>query len=399
MISLSSQPRLLIILLIVILSGCAETKSTDGYEITGTIEGLKDGQVKLMRGNKDRTSTTIDSAEVKDGKFALKGKVESPQIMSLNFEPGTWSMSLFMENSPITIKADTTGSNHYDYTAYGSGKGAILKNYTITGSRNQDLFMQYENDPALKIYEPEFAKLQEEYQAANDDKEKANAVKDRMDSLRTILTGIQKKWIDSFITKNPSAPAGAHLLSNYYMFNEDMPLQDMEAMMGKFTGEAKSTVYYKNLTEDLEQRKSLLPGNVAPDFTLLKPDSTSFTLSSLRGKYVLLDFWASWCVPCRKAIPHWKEVYKQYHDKGFEILGVTNDSRWSDWHKALEEEKMPWLQVADEFPVKNMPSRVGTMYMTPYLPTYILLDKDGKILLHNASKEQIDQKLKEVLAS
>lgn len=169
--------------------------------------------------------------------------------------------------------------------------------------------------------------------------------------------------------------------------------------MAKFTGQAKSTVYFSNLTDDLQKRKALQPGNVAPDFTLLKPDSSSFTLSSLHGKYVLLDFWASWCVPCRKAIPHWKEVYKKYHPKGFEIVGVTNDIRWSDWFKALDEEKMPWLQVADEFPVKNMPSRVGTMYMTPYLPTYILLDKEGKILLHNASKEQIDQKLKEVFAS
>ncbi|MBO9634314.1 MAG: AhpC/TSA family protein, partial [Chitinophagaceae bacterium] len=98
-------------------------------------------------------------------------------------------------------------------------------------------------------------------------------------------------------------------------------------------------------------------------------------------------------------IPHWKEVYKKYHDKGFEIVGVTDDSRWKDWFKALEVEKMPWIQVADEFPEKFMPSRVGRLYMAPYLPCYVLLDKEGKILLHNASKEQIDEKLKELLGS
>lgn len=94
--------------------------------------------------------------------------------------------------------------------------------------------------------------------------------------------------------------------------------------------------------------------------------------------------------------PHWKELYAKYQPKGFEILGVTNDSRWKDWFKAFDEEKMPWPQVADEFPVMNMPSRVGTLYMAPYLPCYILLDKEGKIILHNPSKEEIDKKLKEL---
>src|SRR5690606_30851036 len=129
----------------------------------------------------------------------------------------------------------------------------------------------------------------------------------------------------------------------------------------------------------------------------LKRDSTSFTLSSTRGQYVLIDFWASWCAPCRASIPHWKELYAQYHDKGFEIVAVTNDSRWSDWFKALDEEKMPWIQVADEFPVKGMPARIGTLYLTPHLPSYVLLDKEGKVIYHLGSKEEITAKIKELL--
>ncbi len=100
----------------------------------------------------------------------------------------------------------------------------------------------------------------------------------------------------------------------------------------------------------MDKKRSLQPGQLAPDFTLLKPDSSTFKLSSLRGKYVLLDFWASWCVPCRKAIPHWKELYAKYQPKGFEILGITNDSRWKDWFKALEEEKCHGCRWQDEFP-------------------------------------------------
>jgi thiol-disulfide isomerase/thioredoxin len=189
------------------------------------------------------------------------------------------------------------------------------------------------------------------------------------------------------------------MLSNYYMYNEDLPLSEMEAMVSRFSGPATSTIYFKNLSDAVAKRKALQPGHTAPDFTLLKRDSSNFTLSSLRGKYVLLDFWASWCVPCRKAIPHWKDVYQKYQPKGLEIVSITNDSRWSDWFKAMDDEQMPWLQVADEFPVNNMPARVAELYMIPYLPTYILLDEQGKIVLHNGTEEQIGEKLKKIFGS
>ena len=107
----------------------------------------------------------------------------------------------------------------------------------------------------------------------------------------------------------------------------------------------------------------------------------------------MLDFWASWCVPCREAIPHWKSVYAQYHTKGFDIISITDDSKWKDWIKAMDQEKMPWLQIADEFPFKNMPARVGDLYMTTFIPFYVLLDKDGIILSYTGSEKEIDSQL------
>src|SRR5690606_13098994 len=151
-------------------------------------------------------------------------------------------------------------------------------------------------------------------------------------------------------------------------------LDSLKATLALFQGDAKASPYFDSVNKELGLRMAVSPGQVAPDFTALKTDSSEFKLSSTRGQYVLIDFWASWCAPCRASIPHWKEVYAQYHDKGFEIVGVTNDSRWEDWFKALEEEKMPWIQVADDFPIKNMPARIATQYVIPYLPTYVLLD-------------------------
>jgi thiol-disulfide isomerase/thioredoxin len=129
----------------------------------------------------------------------------------------------------------------------------------------------------------------------------------------------------------------------------------------------------------------------------MRRDSSKLTLSSTRGKYVMIDFWASWCVPCRAAIPRWKEVYQQYHDKGFDIIGLSSDNDWARWIKAMDVEKMPWDQVCDEFPVKNMPSRVGNLFNIRTIPHYFLLDKDGKILVNSASEEKIKEKLKELL--
>lgn len=389
-------------LIILLMTGCGQNQNTDGYTINGTIKGIDSGFVKLMKYNQtDRTSTTVDSVKFSGGKFELKGKLESPEMMSLKIEPGNWSIPVFMENSTITVDADTTGSEHFDWTAYGGSIGAQLKSFTVTGSKNQDELNQYDNASSLKVFEPTFKTLRAAYDSANTNKNKdeVNRIKDEMDSVRGLLNALQIKWIDSFVTANPSSAAGTYLLNQYYMFKEDYPLKDMQALMAKFTGAAKSTVYFDILKKAADKREALQPGNAAPDFTALKRDSSKFTLSSLKGQYVMLDFWASWCVPCRKAIPHWKEVYAKYHDKGFEILSVTNDSRWNDWFKAMDVEKMPWVQVADDFPVKNMPARIAELYMIPYLPTYVLLDKDGKIILHNGSEEQIDEKLKEIFGS
>ena len=380
-------------------ASCGETKQSQGYSIEGHIKGVDTGLVKLTSyDDETRTSKVLDSVPLTNGAFHMEGTIPSPELVSITIGEGNWGLSFFLENSSITIKADTTGAEHYDYVAYGGAKGAMLKDFTITGSANHDQYMAFQSNAGLKQYEALQSELGKAYQNAPN-KEEGYKIKQQLDSIGDLSMAVRKKIIDSFAVASPTTAASVYLLFDYYRFNGAMTAADLESAISKFSGPAQSTVYFKSLSKDLERKKALLPGKLAPDFTLLKRDSSQFTLSSLRGKYVMLDFWASWCVPCRKAIPHWKEAYAKYQPKGFEIVGITNDSRWSDWFKALDEEKMPWLQVADEFPQKLMPSRVGTLYMTPYLPCYILLDKEGKIILHNPSKEELDAKLEELMGA
>lgn len=386
------------------MAACKSGKqnSDQGYALKGSLKGIDSGLIKLTTQNEDdRTSKTIDSGAIKNGSFELKGKIGTPQMVNVSITPGNWGFSIFLEDTVLRITADTAGSQYYDYTAYGSDKGAQIKKITETGSRNFDDWKQYQGDPGQKQYEPVFADLYKkvEEEAAKNNLDQEYKYRDQADSVRRLLQAWQKHKIEEYVMQNPSAVAGVYMFDQLYTFSQDMPVKDMEDMLGKYQGEAKASVYYKRLAGELAKKKAVEPGAVAPDFTLLKRDSTPFTLSSGRGKYMMIDFWASWCHPCRQAIPHWKDVYQKYHDKGFDMVSVSDDSRWSDWKRAMDQEKMPWTQVCDEFPVKNMPARVGSLYMTTYIPFYVLLDKDGKILVYSGKEEDIDNKLKEIFGS
>jgi len=370
-----------------------------GYTLNGTVHGIKSGKIYLSRYNEeDRSTTNIDSADVANGLFVFKGKLTNAEMLGLLIKPGNWSANLFLENTTVNISIDTIGADHYDYTKYGQGKGARLKKVIVKGSTSQDQFDALENNPALAAIKSEREALGKQF-TAEKSADKKELIKADISKLSEQINAAQLKQIQQFIDQYPSAVSAVYSFSNYYRFNTTMPVATLKAILDQFKGAAKTSNYYKALAKQLKDREALLPGNMAPDFTLLKRDSTKVSLSDLRGKYVMIDFWASWCKPCREAIPHWKQVYAQYHSKGFEILSVSDDSKWNDWIKAMDVEQMPWLQVIDEFPKKMMPARVGSLYQVHFIPFYVLLDKEGKIVVYSDDEKLIDEKLSALLGS
>jgi peroxiredoxin len=135
-------------------------------------------------------------------------------------------------------------------------------------------------------------------------------------------------------------------------------------------------------------------GNIAPDFTLKTPDDKSVSLTSLRGKVVLIDFWAAWCRPCRMENPNVVKAYQTYRAKGFDILGVSLDEDKEKWMKAIAQDKLTWTQVSD---LKGWESDVARLYGVNGIPMNFLLDKDGKIIAKNLRGTQLEQTLDKVL--
>lgn len=146
----------------------------------------------------------------------------------------------------------------------------------------------------------------------------------------------------------------------------------------------------------LERGKRLMNGSPAPEFSQMTPDSTQLNVKELRGKYVLLDFWASWCGPCRRENPNVVRMYDKYKDKGFEILGISLDQSRENWLKAIEADKLTWKHVSD---LKGWSNEVGRLYEVTSIPKTFLLDPQGRIIARDLRGASLEQKLAELLGS
>ncbi|SMD02878.1 TlpA disulfide reductase family protein [Pedobacter nyackensis] len=146
-----------------------------------------------------------------------------------------------------------------------------------------------------------------------------------------------------------------------------------------------------DLLADIAQTKKIANGMPAPEFAYSDLNGKKWGPKDFKGKYLIIDFWASWCGPCRQEIPHLKEVYKKYKDKGLDILAVSIDAKVNDWKKALNEEKMPWTQAHAP---ESKP--VMSSYLFSGIPYLVLVDKEGRIIEKNLRGESLDEKLKEI---
>ena len=367
-------------------------QANNEYNVQGTIKGLQDGMIYLNQNDVvSRTSTVLDSTSIKDGEFIFTGSIEHPDQVTL--VSGGKYIRFFLENKDIEIVADAT----IPVEKYDGIKA------TITGSASNDLYEEQQATEKAIMEQKEYAELSElesEYQKAQleRNREESNKLYDALKKYDDLTNKRSKELLNSkmeFINSHPNSPVTPEVLG--FMFSERfLTMDQMDEIMGKLAGDAKYTSMYRYFDDEYRAIKRTSPGVIAPDFTLKTPDGNEFSLSQTKGKYVLLDFWASWCKPCRASYPHLKEVYKKYKDKGFEVVAISTDSDHDAWKKAIKEDKTTWIHIVDTFNRPGFPSDIGTLYAVPFLPTTYLLDPNGKILAKNLHADELDAKMKDI---
>ena len=338
------------------------------FTISGKIDGAKPGKVELQAREAGKMVTKYSTAIAEDGTFTLKGKVAEPDMYTLRISDIRGAIGLFLDNSDVVI----------------NGKADALMNAEIKGSKTHDDYTKYtalmkvQNDKIRPLY----TAMGEADKAGNEaDKKKVEAQIDE-------LTAANNKEKIDMIKSLGSSPVAAYI-TNSISYNIENPA-DMEAILAGFGTELADNKYVKTLKEGLVKMKATAIGVVAPDFTQNDPNGKPVKLSDFRGKYVLVDFWASWCGPCRKENPNVVKAYNKYKNKGFTVLGVSLDREKDPWLKAIEDDKLTWTHVSD---IKYWENEVAKQYGVRAIPANVLLDKNGKIVGKNLRGEKLEAAL------
>ena len=376
---------------------CACSPKEPGFIIKGQV-GNVNGEAVLSYGLPDGTPVEM-TAPVKNGAFTFKGSVPDVVNGVLKVTPDGGQpaqASLYVENAPLTVAINP--EKVVDYGQYG---GLVYTDCKTTGGPNNDFSLAVKEAEDAIGQQPEFKDLAAAYNAIQEIgyadmalyQQKTADFQEKFGDQQGAYFDAVQEAMKKVIDQNTDVEASAYMYRHY---NSDLPFEELEAGFNRYSEKVRNSFLAKDLCEELAARRATIPGAEAPDFTLNDPQGNPVTLSSLRGQYVIVDFWASWCKPCRAGMPAMKELYAKYHKKGLEIIGVSDDNDHDKWRQAIEQDQTPWIHVVDEFPEENKPARVISSYGVHYIPSYFLLDKEGKVI-GKMEHEELETKLAELL--
>lgn len=378
--------RLVLAISILLLQACSPGDSNK-FSVNGKASGLEGANIILLHSVKPGKVDTLGQAIVKDGQFHFSGELQSPIFARLIITSPQYYSSFWLPPSDVEIDLDTARVDE------GMAKSLIP---VVKGSSEQEVY-----DSFLKQSELIYRDLKNESKLLKEttDPEEKKKITEKIDTLRDELTEKSNEMILEFVKKNNSSVVSAYLMARI-LNDQYHKVETLQSVMDNFTSEVKKSPYYLDNKDELDLLLQIQPGKPAPDFSLPDMQGNEFKFSSLKGKVVLIDFWASWCKPCIASIPTMKKIYDEYKEKGFEILGLSNDSKKDAWLKSIEANTIPWINVVDRFPQPPAPfgpAEIATLYGISYLPTTILVDREGIIIAKNLHEKELVEKLKEVL--
>lgn len=344
--------------LLIVIALCTSC-TADGYRIKGAVEGALEGDVIYLSTVEDGTFVNLDSTTIQNGVFTFEGKQDKAV------------------NRYIRTKNKVGNTNRRLYTDFFLENGEIQVSITAmggetSGTPNNDAYQASRNE--MYELQQKLASLPKEEQMKEFDK---------------VFTGVMKRAATEYI----KMPVGVHFLKEAYHFMNTDELAELLIQIPEDLSNDPAVIRMKDL---VDRKKKCAVGQSFIDFEMIDPESKSIRLSDYagKGKIILMDFWASWCGPCCKAIPDLIQLYDQYKDKGFEIIGISLDQDLKVWKGAIERLNIPWPQMSD---LKAWKSEGARMYAVSTIPYTILLDAKGKIIANNLTLEELRTYLEENL--
>lgn len=347
-------------------------KAESGYSIKGNLKNKPENLLILWELT-PQNQVFIDSVRTdKSGNFELKGNVKEPLFCQLQW--GEQNAIFMVLDNKIQAKLQIDG-NDGNFSVEGKGIEGITELKEL-----MDLNATFGNQlGSIQAQAGNLPKTQEGYELGMKLQSDYNKLlADRAKAITDLALSKKKSLIPYFIMA--------------FGVVESPDLALMEHAVNEAKAYNPNSKYYKEILARYESEKVLAIGAVAPEINLQQPNGEFLALSSLRGKVVLIDFWASWCGPCRRENPFNTEMYKEYHPKGFEIYGVSLDDNKDRWKAAIASDSLVWKHVSD---LKKWNSMVVPMYQVTGIPQTFLLDEEGKIIAKGLRGEALEAKLAE----
>ena len=388
-------PFILGLITLVSCNGGGENRT--GHLITGEIENA-DGKEAVLVVFEDQKERILDTVNIIDGKFEFETDTKELREYILLIGGG--------DEMPILMFLD---ENSEDVTISGSLPG-IGENYEISGSTESQEIKDYLSflKPFFKDEQMLYMQLQ---QTVPNDTSRIQLLMEKLDS----ISDIQREYAVERIEADPASPTSWMLLrelipaSGLYGFNQD-DLSYFEKVASAMRAKYPYSEYPDLIEKDIESLQAqidqlnnpteltTMPGadfEYAPEIELTDPDGNKLALSSLRGQVVLIDFWASWCVPCRQENPNVVRMYNEYKDKGFTIYSVSLDEKHDAWVNAIEADQLSWPNHVSD--LAGWQSSAAAAYGVNAIPATFLIDKDGKVIAKDLRGPALEQKLQEIL--